>query len=234
MAEHSARAFPEIFTLQQQTLDALLRPGRRLAGVKTALLSAKAQRRMGAAAPVWGWLTSDMELADGTELDCRLLPAAKAEPEVVFTLGADLAGPGVTEADVLRATAAISAGIELPGSTRPAPPADVRELVEDNTSAAHYIVGRPVRDFASLDLSLLGALVERDGEVISSGAGARVLGSPARSVAWVVNALAHMGLELRAGMIVFTGAIADPAAVTAGHVISAEFAHLGRVGFTAV
>ena len=234
MDDHSARAFPEILAMQQRTLDALLRSGRRLTGVKTALLSQDAQRRLGAAAPVWGWLTSDMELPDGTELDCASRPATKAEPEVVFTLGADLVGPGVTEADVLRATAAISAGIELPGSARPAPPADVREFVEDNTSAAHYIVGRPVLDFASLDLSLLGALVERDGEVISSGAGARVLGSPARSVAWVVNALAHMELELRAGMIVFSGAIADPVAVTAGHVISAEFAHLGRVGFTAV
>ena len=97
-----------------------------------------------------------------------------------------------------------------------------------------HLLGRPVLDFAGLDLSLLSALVERDGEVISSGAGARVLGSPARSVAWVVNALSHMRFELRAGMIVFTGAIADPVAVTAGHVISAEFAHLGRIGFTAV
>jgi 2-oxo-3-hexenedioate decarboxylase len=232
MADHRAPA--EILAMQRCSLDTLLRSGRRLTGVKTALLSRDAQRRMGASGPVWGWLTSDMELPDGTELDCGSHPAVKAEPEVVFTLGADLVGPGVTEADVLRATAAISAGIELPGSARSAPPGDVREFVEDNTSAAHYIVGRPVLDFASLDLSLLGALMERDGEVISSGAGARVLGSPARSVAWVVNALAHMGFELRAGMIVFTGAIADPVAVTAGHVISAEFAHLGRIGFTAV
>lgn len=234
MAGLNARAVPEILAMQQRTLDALLRSGRQLTGVKTALLSQAAQRRMGAAAPVWGWLTSDMELPDGTAIDCASRPATKAEPEVVFTLGADLVGPGVTETDVLRATAAISAGIELPGSARPAPPADVREFVADNTCAAHYIVGRPVLDFAGLDFSLLGALVERDGEVISSGAGARVLGSPARSVAWVVNALAHMGFELHAGMIVFTGAIADPVAVTAGHVISAEFAHLGRVGLTAV
>jgi len=234
MAGLNARAVPEILAMQQRTLDALLRSGRQLTGVKTALLSQAAQRRMGAAAPVWGWLTSDMELPDGTAIDCASRPATKAEPEVVFTLGADLVGPGVTETDVLRATAAISAGIELPGSARPAPPADVREFVADNTCAAHYIVGRPVLDFAGLDFSLLGALVERDGEVISSGAGARVLGSPARSVAWVVNALAHMGFELHAGLVVFTGAIADPVAVTAGHVISAEFAHLGRVGLTAV
>jgi 2-oxo-3-hexenedioate decarboxylase len=231
MVDH---AVPEILAMQQRTLDALLRSGRRLTGVKTSLLSHDAQRRLGAVAPVCGWLTSDMELPDGAELDCGSRPAIKAEPEVVFTLGADLVGPGVTEADVLRATAAISAGIELPGSARSAPPADIREFVEDNTSAANYIVGRPVPDFADLDLSLLGALVERDGEVISSGAGARVLGSPARSVAWVVNVLSQMRFELRAGMIVFTGAIADPVAVTAGHVISAEFAHLGRIGFTAV
>jgi len=67
----------------------------------------------------------------------------------------------------------------------------------------------------------------------ASGAGARVMGSPARAVGWLANALARVGAELHAGMLVFTGAAADPIDVLPGHVISAEFAHLGRVGFTA-
>jgi 2-keto-4-pentenoate hydratase len=234
MAGPAARAVPEILTLQQETLRALLQPGRRLVGVKTALLADDGQRRMGAVAPVWGWLTADMELPDGAVLDCGAFVGIKAEAEIVFTLGADLAGPGVTEADVLRATAAISAGIELPGSARATPPASVQEFVRDNTLAAHYILGRPVLDFAGLDLSVLGAVLEVDGEVVSSGAGARALGSPARSVAWLANAVAEMDFVLQAGMIVFTGAVAGPVEVTPGQVISADFAHLGRVGLSAV
>lgn len=223
----------DALSAQREWLDRRLATGERVVGIKTALLAPAAQQRMGASGPVWGWLTDAMELADGAEFDCRSQLRTKAEPEIVFTLGEDLVGPGVTEVEVLHATSAIRAGIELPGSLLPTAPASVEEFVADNTSAGRFVLGAPLIDFAHLDLQLLGVLLECDGDVIASGAGARVMGNPARAVAWLANALARVGAELHAGMLVFTGAVADPIDVLPGHVISAEFAHLGRVGFTA-
>jgi 2-keto-4-pentenoate hydratase len=88
-----------------------------------------------------------MELADGGLVDCSPLPPRKAEAEIVFELGADLGGPGVTPLDVLDATRALRVGLELPGSKRSAPPKDVAQFFADNTTARNFVVGPPVLRF---------------------------------------------------------------------------------------
>lgn len=204
--------------------------GHRLVGYKTALLAPQAQARYGAAGPVWGQLTDGMALVDGAEFDLSAVASAKAEVELVFELGADLVGPGVTEADVLAATRALHVGIEIPAVPFGGQAAtDVETFAGRNTFAWAYVLGRAVMDFTGIDMSLIGAIVEVDGDVVSSGCGARVLGSPARAVAWLANRLALRGKEMQAGMLIFTGALADPVTLTAGRRVSVEVAHLGRV-----
>ena len=219
---------------QIEALHRRVAAGERLAGYKTSLLGRATQQRLGASGPVWGWLTDAMQLADGAAFDCTSQLRTKAEAEIVFVIGSDLVGPGVTEEDVARATAAIRPGIELPGSQRATAAATVAEFVADNTSAGRFVLGSPVVDFPLHDLPRVEAAVRRDGEVVSRGAGARVLGNPARAVALLVNSLAEAGRELHAGMLVFTGAVADPVPVTSGHSYSVRFRGLGTVGFTAV
>lgn len=218
---------------QNRALDARLARGESLMGYKVALTSKAAQARLGASGPVWGWLTDAMELCDGDALDCSSQLRTKAEAELVFVLGADLVGPRVNEVDVLRATAAIRPGIELPGSQLAVAPASVAEFVADNASAGRYVLGRPNTDFRELDLQLLGAVMERDGNVVFAGAGARVMDNPTRAVAWLANSLAATGRELNSGMCIFTGALTDPLDVRPGDSIAAEFGHLDRIGFKA-
>jgi 2-oxo-3-hexenedioate decarboxylase len=203
--------------------------GHCLVGYKTALLDPQAQVRLGAAGPVWGQLTDDMAIVDGAEFDLSAVASAKAEAELVFQLGADLVGPGVTEADALAATYALHVGIEIPAVPLAVKPATgIEAFAGRNTFASGYVLGRAVTGFARVDMSLIGAIVEVDGDVVSSGCGARVLGSPARAVAWLANRLALRGKELHAGMLVFTGALADPVTLAAGRTVSVELAHLGR------
>jgi 2-oxo-3-hexenedioate decarboxylase len=208
--------------------------GHRLVGYKIALLDPQERARLGAAGPAWGQLTDDMALVDGAEFGLSGVASAKAEVELVFQLGDDLVGPGVTEADALAATWALHVGIEIsavPVGSQAA--ADVETFTSQNTFASNYIVGRAVTDFTRVDMSLVGAIVEVDGNVVSSGCGARVLGSPARAVAWLANGLAVHGKELHAGMLVFTGALADPVTLTVGRRVSVEIAHLGRAAISA-
>lgn len=209
--------------------------GHHLVGYKIALLDPQAQSRLHADGPVWGQLTDDMALVDGTEFDLGAVASAKAEAELVFQLGADLVGPGATEADVLAATCALHVGIEIPAIPLGGQAAtDVEIFAAENTFASHYVLGCAVADFARIDMSLVGAIVEVDGDVVSSGCGARVLGSPARAVAWLANRLALRGKELHAGMIVFTGALADPVPLTSGRRVSVEVAHVGRAAIRAI
>jgi 2-keto-4-pentenoate hydratase len=134
---------------------------------------------------------------------------------------------------VLQATAAICAGLDLPiGPTWPSPPT-VHDLVANNASAGSFVLGEPRLDWTGLDLSLLGVLLEIDGDVVASGAGARVLGHPARAIAQVVNQLAiDDASDLRAGEYIFTGGLTEPVTLQPGMTVEASFAHLGRVGLT--
>ena len=222
-------------TAQDVFLKAAQDRGHRLVGYKTAVLDPPAQSRLGAAGPVWGQLTDGRAIIDGAELDLSSVSSAKAEAELVFQLGADLVGPGVTEADALAATYALHAGIEIPAVPLGVKAAtDIEAFACRNAFASRYVLGRAVTGFTHVDLSLIGAIVEIDGDVVSSGCGARVLGSPARAVAWLANRLALRGRELHAGMLVFAGALADPVPLAAGHTVSVELAHVGRAAVRVV
>ena len=86
-----------------------------------------------------------------------------------------------------------------------------------------------MRPVADLDLRLLGVAVTRNGELLDTGAGAAILGNPARCVAWLANKLGGLGSGLKAGDIVLPGAVHKMVPVTPGDVFRAEFAHLGAV-----
>jgi 2-keto-4-pentenoate hydratase len=216
-------------TAQDAFLEKSGAQGHRLVGYKIALLDPQEQARLGAAGPVWGQLTDSMALVDGVEFSLEDVASAEAQAEVVFQLGDDLVGPGVTEADALDATRALLVGVGIsavPLGVQAA--ADTETFAAGNAFASRYVLGRAATDFAHLDMSLIGAIVEVDGNVVSSGCGARVLGSPARAVAWLANGLAIYGKELQAGMFVFTGPLAGPVTLAAGRRVSVDIAHLGR------
>jgi 2-keto-4-pentenoate hydratase len=236
-AVHAARA------TQLAELERVVAAGHRLVGFKTALLDPAAQARLGSPGPVWGWFTDDMQLPDGGVLDCGSRHRFRAEAEIVFVLGHDLVGPGLTEADALNATAGIRGGIELPGSRRADPPATAAQFVADNTSAAHFLLGRDLVPITNGDrpsnadeqlgrIAELAGSLRCDGEVVASGTAERVLGNPARAVAWLANALAADRLELHAGMFVFTGAVAGPISPVPGRTYTADFDRLGPLTFT--
>ncbi len=219
--------------VQLATLRDRLANGERLVGYKTALLGQAARERLGSDGPVWGWFTDVMALADGGVLDTTSQLRAKAEPELVLVLAHELAGPGVTLADVLAAVAEVRVGIELPGTQLPTAPATVAQFVADNTSAGRFILGPGSSVIALETLDEVKGALYRDDELISTGTGARVLGHPGRAVAWLANALAESGLMLHAGQFVFTGAIADPTTVEAGHRYTVTLEAIGTAYFTA-
>ena len=92
-------------------------------------------------------------------------------------LGRDLAGPHVTAADVLAATAGVAVGIEVLDSRYRDYRFTIADVVADNTSAGRFVVGAAVPP-AGIDLRLVGVVFERNGEVVATAAGAAVLGHP--------------------------------------------------------
>ena len=82
---------------------------------------------------------------------------------------------------------------------------------------------------AGLDLRLIGVLLEHNGEVIATAAGAAALGHPASAVAWLVRSLAAEDEGLRAGDIVLSGGLTAAVPLAAGDVVTATADRLGSV-----
>ena len=170
-----------------------------------------------------------MFVDDGAEIALDTLVAPRVEAEIAFVMGADLAGPGVTSDDALAAIAGALPAIEVVDSRITDWRVRIADTVADNASSARVVLGGRITPIDGLDLRLLGVLVCRNGAPIDSGAGAAVLGHPARCVAWLANKLAGYGGGLRRGDLVLPGALHRPVPVRPGDHYEAWFAHLGKV-----
>jgi 2-keto-4-pentenoate hydratase len=102
------------------------------------------------------------------------------------------------------------------------------DVIADNTSAGCYVVGAPIPP-DGIDLRLVGVVLEHNGEVTATAAGAASLGHPAAAVAWLTRSLAASGEGLRAGQIVFSGGLTAAVRLRAGDVVVAAIDRLGTV-----
>ena len=199
-----------------------------LAGWKLGITSPAKQAQVGVKDPVYGFLAAGHALDLGAPLRTGELIQPRAEPEIVLILGRDLAGPHVTAAEVLAATAGVAVGVEILDSRYRDYRFTMADVVADNTSAARYVIGAPVPP-AGFDLRLVGVVLEHNGEVVATAAGSATLGHPAAAVAWLVRALAAEGEGLRAGEVVLSGGLTAAVPVAPGDVVVASADRLGTV-----
>jgi 2-oxo-3-hexenedioate decarboxylase len=217
------------YVVQRIVVQDRLDAGERIVGAKLGLTSRAKQQAMGVSFPSYGWLTSDMAAPTGEQLDLEPLIHPRAEPEVAFLLGSEVATPATVQS-VLAATKAVFGAIEIIDSRYEDFRFTLPDVIADNASSARFLlgsVGLPPEDAG--DLRLIGVVLRKDGEVMATAAGGAVMGHPAASVAWLVNQLAERGEKLPAGSIVLSGGLTAPVPVTRGSVVSAEFDGLGTV-----
>ena len=67
-----------------------------------------------------------------------------------------------------------------------------------------------------MDLIHCGMVLEKNGEIVATGAGAAALGSPVNAVAWLANTLGRLGIPLKAGEVILSGSLAPLIPVVAG------------------
>jgi 2-oxo-3-hexenedioate decarboxylase len=199
-----------------------------LAGWKIGLTTRAEQARTGVGEPVRGFLARDRALDLGAPVVTGDLIRPLAEPQIVFTMGADLSGSDVTAADVLAATRGVSAGIEILDSRFLDSASTVPDLIADNASAGRYLAGAPVPP-GGIDLRLVGVVLEHNGRVTATASGAASLGHPAAAVAWLTRSLAAAGESLQAGQIVFSGGLTVGVPLRPGDVVVASIDRLGTI-----
>jgi 2-keto-4-pentenoate hydratase len=203
--------------------------GAPIVGAKLGLTSAAKQRQMKVDEPLYDWLTGDMAIDVGQPLRSAAFIQPRCEPEIAFVLREDLSGAHVTAAQVLAATSGVCPAIDVLDSRFAGYSFTLPDVIADNASGAGFILGGQVTDPAGLDLRLTGVVLEKNGELAATAAGAAVLGHPAASVAWLVRALATRERGLHAGQVVLSGALTEAVAVSDGDVIVARFDRLGTI-----
>ncbi len=217
------------YAVQDELLRRWEASGRVLAGYKAGLTSQAKMDQMGVREPVFGVLMADTCVPDGGTIEMAGLIHPRVEAEIAFVTSAELAGD-VSIDDVLDATDFVMPAIEVLDSRYENFRFDLPSVIADNTSCAGYVVGGAPRRPTGLDLRLLGVVMQRNGELVGSAAGAAVMGHPAASVAAVVRWLADAGRTLAAGSVVMTGGVTEAIAMSSGDHVSVRVQHLGTVG----
>lgn len=217
------------YLIQDRTLRTRLERGERLIGVKLGLTSRAKQQRMGVHFPFVAWLTDPMILPVGDPVPRSRLIHPRVEPEIVFVMGERLAGPGVTCARAMSAVESVWAGAEVIDSRYRDFRFTAGDVAADNASSAAFVTGPIGLAPSQLDLALEAVLVEVDGEVVDSAAGAAVQGHPGEALALAANDLARRGHAIEPGWIVLTGGMTDAVPARPGASVAMHFTNLGSV-----
>ncbi|WP_318509682.1 hypothetical protein [Bacillus sp. T3] len=62
----------------------------------------------------------------------------------------------------------------------------------------------------------MGMVFKKNGEFVSTGAGAAVMGHPARAVAWMANRLYKIGQSIKPGEVVLSGSLSGAVSIAPG------------------
>jgi 2-oxopent-4-enoate/cis-2-oxohex-4-enoate hydratase len=204
--------------------------GERVVGKKIGLTSRAVQDMLKVGQPDFGFLTDRMRVAPGTPVPIgRELIAPRAEGEIAFILKEDLMGPGVTNADVLRATAGVAACFEIVDSRVQDWKIKIQDTVADNASCGLFVVSDELIDPRSVDLVTCGMVMWKNGEVAATGAGAAALGSPVNCVTWLANTLGVYGVGLKAGDVILSGSLVPLLPIVPGDRVELAIGGIGRL-----
>lgn len=219
----------EAYRIQKAVVDARREAGDRIVGWKVGLTSRAMQEMMGVDQPDYGPVLASMLVGDGDAVPVAELIQPRVEAEIAVVLDRPLKGPGVRAHDVVRATAGVTASLEVIDSRFKDWRIRLPDTVSDMASSARVVLSGRVVPIGAMDLRLVGMVLTRRGEPVATGAGAAALGNPVHAVAWAANTLGRLGVTLDEGDVIMPGALHRAVDVTAGDTVRATFDRLGPV-----
>ncbi|QAT61099.1 2-keto-4-pentenoate hydratase [Acidilutibacter cellobiosedens] len=217
------------YKIQLENISRRISQGEKVVGMKIGLTSKGMQNLLGVNEPDYGHLTDKMIVMEGEICPIKSLIQPKVEGELAFFLKKSLKGPGITIADVYHATDWIVSAIEIVDSRIKDWKIKLVDTIADNGSSAKFVLGNRITKIDGIDMRLIGMNLEKNGELVSTGTSAEVLGNPAASVAWLANKLSQFGIELKEGSIILSGAVTAAEKVQAGDSFTVSFQDMGRV-----
>lgn len=219
----------DAYAIQEVIKQRKIARGCRIVGLKAGLTSRAKMQQMGVSMPVFGFLADYFAVPEGDAVKTAELIHPKIEPEIAFVTKSVLKGPGCHIGSVLAATDFVMPALEIIDSRYRDFKFDLKSVIADNCSSSRFVLGGRMRPVDELDLRTLGVVMEKNGEIVSLGAGAAVLGHPAAAIAMLANLLGERGEEIPAGTLILSGGITEAVMVKAGDNVSLRIQELGSV-----
>ena len=217
----------DAYHIQQRMLARRIEKGEKVVGKKIGVTSKAVMNMLGVGQPDFGYLLDGMVYNEGESIPMSSLIQPKAEGEIAFLLNKDLMGPGLTAADILAATEGVMACFEIVDSRIQDWKIKIQDTVADNASCGVFVLGDKLVDPKKVDLALCGMVLEKNGEIVVTGAGAATMASPVNAMVWLANTLGRLGIGLNAGDIVLSGALGAMVPVKAGDSLRCTIGGIG-------
>lgn len=221
----------DAYAIQRRVVAGLLPTGERCIGYKAACTSPVAQAALQVDGPLFGRLMSHSSRASGSTLMAGDFVRRVIEAEFAFRMSADVppVAGGHTIESISAYIDAVLPAIEVVNYHYVAWTIGALQVAADNAIHGAWIYGEPVADWVGLDLVGTRVAVRVNGDVVTTGSGAAVLGHPLSVMAWLADELPEFGLRLEAGDVVTTGVTTDVFEAVAGDEIEATFERIGSV-----
>lgn len=217
------------YRIQQAQVQQWTAAGDVVKGHKVGLASRAIQRQMGVDQPDFGHVTSSMFFLEHMPIPADRFLQPRIEPEMAFVLGRPLTGPGVTIAEAVRAVEFVLPALEIVDSRIRDWKIGIFDTIADNASSGGVILGSSPVPLHKVDLRLVGCNLHIGSELIATGAGGAVLGSPLNALVWLANTVGPLGVTLEPGHVVLPGSMTAAYSVSPGDCIVAKIGGLGSV-----
>lgn len=214
----------EVIRLKEENGDCVI-------GKKIGLTNKAIQNQIGVFEPDFAMITSKGYIASGQSVKMSELIAPRIESELAFIFSKDI-NPDmypVTNIDILRSLEGVCASLEIVDSRIKDWKIKIFDTISDNASYARIVVSNKIIPITGLDFDCIGMATYKNGELITHGSSANVMGNPINSLTWLANKLLSLGLSIKKGEIVLSGAFTPVFPIKKGDSILAKFDRIGDV-----
>lgn len=220
------------YKVQKRGIDLRLQDGEKIIGYKMGLTSKAKMEQMGLHTPIFGVLTDKMLIPRESAFNLSERVHPKTEPEIYFITNQDLSG-SLDVKNVPAVCEKIGVALEILDSRYQGfKYFSLPDVIADNASASHFVLGDVAPNTSSLDWPSLKIDLLREDVIEETALGSSILGNPLQSLCELVSLLHSEGLTLPKGSIVLAGAATTAIALKPNQVFAATLEKVGRVSFT--
>lgn len=198
-------------------------------GRKVGLTSAAAQKQFGVDQPDIGVLWAANRFASGAVVPTGSMMLPRVEAELAVILAHDIDVADLSHEVLIASVRGVVPAIEIVDSRVADWRVTLVDTVADNASGWGVVVGGPERPLADVDLPKAAMQLLRNGEQVSAGDGTAVMGDPLLALAWAAKQAAALGVPLRAGELILTGAMGPVVPVAPGDRFEARIGNFDPV-----